>query len=78
MIYFTAHTFNCVCHSIGTMFRVLGVYNFGDYLKYWTLVDSLLRRPSNSKLGSSLLRKITSTSTSSLDCDKKILEEEYR
>ena len=29
MIYFTAHTFNCVCHSIRTMFRVLGVYNFG-------------------------------------------------
>ena len=28
MIYFTAHTFNCVCHSIRTMFRVLGMYNF--------------------------------------------------
>ena len=29
MIYFTAHTFDCVCHSIRTMFRVLGIYNFG-------------------------------------------------
>ena len=29
MIYFTAHTFQCVCHCIRTMFRVLGVYNFG-------------------------------------------------
>ena len=29
MIYFTAHTINCVCHSIRTMFRVLGMYNFG-------------------------------------------------
>ena len=28
MIYFTAHTFKCVCHCIRTMFRVLGVYNF--------------------------------------------------
>ena len=29
MIYFTAHTFNCVCHCIRAMFRVLGMYNFG-------------------------------------------------
>ena len=29
MIYFTAHTFQCVCHCKRTMFRVLGVYNFG-------------------------------------------------
>ena len=29
MIYFTAHTIKCVCHSIGTMFGVLGIYNFG-------------------------------------------------
>ena len=27
MIYFTAHTINCVCHSIRTMFRVLGINN---------------------------------------------------
>ena len=28
MIYFTAHTFNCVCHCIRAMFRVLGMYSF--------------------------------------------------
>ena len=26
---FYAHTINCVCHSIRSMFRVLGMYNFG-------------------------------------------------
>ena len=25
---FSADTINCVCHSIRTMFRALGVYNF--------------------------------------------------
>ena len=30
MIYnFTAHTINCVCHIIRSMFRVLGLYNIG-------------------------------------------------
>ena len=29
MIYFTAHTFKCVCHYRRVMFRVLGMYNFG-------------------------------------------------
>ena len=24
---FSAHTINCVCHSIRSMFRVLGIYN---------------------------------------------------
>ena len=33
MIYFTAHTFNCVCHCIRAMFRVLGMYNFGLLIK---------------------------------------------
>ena len=33
MIYFTAHTFQCVCHCIRAMFRVLGVYNFGRGIK---------------------------------------------
>ena len=28
MIYLTAHTINCVCHSIRSMFIVLGIYNF--------------------------------------------------
>ena len=31
MIYFTAHTFICVCHCIRVMFRVLGMYNFGGW-----------------------------------------------
>ena len=26
---FSAHTINCVCHRIRSMFRVLGIYNFG-------------------------------------------------
>ena len=30
MIYFTAHTFKCVCHCRRAMFRVLGMYNFAD------------------------------------------------
>ena len=30
---FYAHTFNCVCHSIRSMFRVLGIYNFDLGLK---------------------------------------------
>ena len=29
MKHFTAHTINCVCHSIRSMFRVLAIYNFG-------------------------------------------------
>ena len=33
MIYFTAHTIKCVCHSIRTMFRVLGICNFGLAIK---------------------------------------------
>ena len=32
MIYFTAHTFNCVCHCIRVMFRVLGMYNFAQHV----------------------------------------------
>ena len=33
MIYFTAHTFKCVCHCRRAMFRVLGMYNFDSLLK---------------------------------------------
>ena len=33
MIYFTAHTFKCVCHCRRVMFRVLGMYNFALTLK---------------------------------------------
>ena len=31
---FSAHTINCVCHSIRSMFRVLGIYNFGGMVNY--------------------------------------------
>ena len=34
MIYFTAHTFNCVCHCIRAKFRVLGMYNFDSPMKF--------------------------------------------
>ena len=40
MIYFTAHTFKCVCHCIKTMFRVLGVYNFGYWLESTKVLSS--------------------------------------
>ena len=30
---FSAYTINCVCHSIRSMFRVLGMYNFEYLLK---------------------------------------------
>ena len=33
MIYFTAHTFKCVCHCRRAMFRVLGMYNFALSMK---------------------------------------------
>jgi hypothetical protein len=32
--YFTAHTINCVCHSIGSMFKVVGVYIFDSHLAW--------------------------------------------
>ena len=31
---FSAHTINCVCHSLRSMFRVLGIYNFGICLEF--------------------------------------------
>ena len=27
---FSAHTINCVCHSVRSMFRVLAMFNFGS------------------------------------------------
>ena len=44
MIYFTAHTFNCVCHCIRAMFRVLGMYNSMTTLLTHTVAHST--RPS--------------------------------
>ena len=29
--HFNAHTINCVCHNIRSMFRVLGIYNFDHH-----------------------------------------------
>ena len=31
--YTVARTIECVCHSIGSMFRVLGIYNFGARIR---------------------------------------------
>ena len=41
MIYFTAHTFKCVCHCRRAMFRVLGMYNFASGMQAPQLVDLL-------------------------------------
>ena len=38
---FSAHTIKCVCHSIRSIFRVLGIYNFGKGLekkRQWHLI----------------------------------------
>ena len=38
---FSTHTINCVCRSIRSMFRVLGIYNFGSrFTDLWFLTDS--------------------------------------
>ena len=39
MIYFTAHTFKCMCHCRSAMFRVLGMYNFA-YRLYEYILDA--------------------------------------
>ena len=44
MIYFTAHTFKCVCHCIRTMFRVLGVYNFVWKYNFGTFWQTVITR----------------------------------
>ena len=38
MIYFTAHTFKCVCHCRRAMFRVLGMYNFGMSIQNMVMI----------------------------------------
>ena len=43
MIYFTAHTFNCVCHCIRVMFRVLGIYNFEAGHSWFIIIFTILR-----------------------------------
>ena len=37
---FSAHTINCVRHSIRSMFRVLGIYNFAQGLEMWIQLGS--------------------------------------
>ena len=44
MIYFTAHTINCMCHSIRAMFRVLGVYNFACCLEMVFCFQNCVRK----------------------------------
>ena len=41
---FSAHTFNCVCHSIRSMFRVLGIDNFGDNSKQGYFFEKKLNK----------------------------------
>ena len=38
---FSAHTINCVCHSIRSMFRVLVMYNFGKDDRKKILMENL-------------------------------------
>ena len=44
MIYFTAHTFKCVCHCRRAMFRVLGMYNFDPAINYWIFSASVNKK----------------------------------
>ena len=37
LTFYCTHTINCVCHSIRSMFRVLGIYNFVLPFKTWQL-----------------------------------------
>ena len=48
MVHFTAHTINCVCHIISSMFRVLGMYNFALSI-HWigALCNNCLKNVSN-------------------------------
>ena len=47
MIYFTAHTFKCVCHCRRAMFRVLGMYNFASAAQYQNSlkIDKSVKKP---------------------------------
>ena len=46
MIYFTAHTFKCVCHCRRAMFRVLGMYNFANTPSGADVVNKTIRTES--------------------------------
>ena len=50
---FSAHTIKCVCHSIRSMFRVLGIYNFArgaDYVHQITASPLRFENPATSLL----------------------------
>ena len=40
--YTVAHTINCVCHSIRSMFRVLGIYNFESCPTYFLIWNKII------------------------------------
>ena len=50
---FSAHTINCVCHSIRSMFRVLGIYNFAVFLN--AVVSSTSLKKSLEKVASCII-----------------------
>ena len=53
---FYAHTFNCVCHSIRSMFRVLGIYNFDAMYKIlwpWFSYNVTCTFPTSKKMSQS-------------------------
>ena len=55
--YFTAHTINCRY----SVFRVLGIYNFGLFLKHWSITN---RRPPLLSVGSCIVYTIDSLNDS--------------
>ena len=46
----SAYTINCVCHSIRSMFRVLGIYNFEESMKVIVTCHGYPRHFVNEKL----------------------------
>ena len=57
---FSAHTINCMCHSIRSMFRVLGIHNFGTSTKWFLFGTSHGHLPEkkNSDLKWQLLKAV--------------------
>ena len=56
MIYFTAHTFKCVCHCRRALFRVLGMYNFGFFSKKVEIVMQICSKNGLLKIFGTILR----------------------
>ena len=59
MIYFTAHTFKCVCHCRRAMFRVLGMYNFA--LRVEILFTLLIKTVCKKSIWAALFRTSVGT-----------------